>query len=249
MRQTPPARPWTPSGGRASRKSIQGILGTCALPITFAFGAFFALQDDKIDLTKDLCEKLFVASMLHDIAITGEKDTPRIDPCFGFRGAREASALVSRHWSPKDRIELEEAICRHLNPRLPKGSSVMAQLMQAGTGLDYASVGYFRLPKEIVDAGSPGLPPLASSSSPATPLSTGTITKLRTSLQQSVERNGPVRYGDPTGGLRTCFHPPMPPSMTSRRSATTIINAIYSEPCPPSASASPSSQPNHRTKR
>ena len=96
-------------------------------------------------------ELFYVASMLHDLALTEQLRGYAPMPCFGARAAILASDWAQRRGWPEDRCAtLADAICLHLNVEVPPEHGPEAQLLQAGAGLDVIGLRHWQLTAETV---------------------------------------------------------------------------------------------------
>ena len=105
---------------------------------TFGFAQLFA---QRAGVEFDL-EVLWVASMLHDVALgEGATTSSGASPCFAVRGATGARSLAQRHgWSDEAQRRLAEAITLHLNLRVTRRRSVEGHLLNLGSALDVAGM-------------------------------------------------------------------------------------------------------------
>jgi hypothetical protein len=117
---------------------------------TYVWGALLG----EIDGHRPDQELLFVAAMLHDLALTDAyRDVPPGIPCFGVRGAVAASAWAAEQGWPEQRCtKLGDAISLHLNVAVPAQHGPEAQLLQAGAGLDVIGLRHWELAPPTVDA-------------------------------------------------------------------------------------------------
>jgi hypothetical protein len=107
-------------------------------------------------------EVLFVAAMLHDVGLTDayrRGSDPGLvpgyagmdEPCFAVRGALVARRLAALHgWSAASSDVLGEAICLHLNVRVPHSTGVEASLLNAASALDAIRLGSYKLGRNWV---------------------------------------------------------------------------------------------------
>lgn len=107
-------------------------------------------------------EMLFVASMLHDVGLTGEfkqgSDTGLVPgyerkdaPCFAVRGADVARGLTTNNgWSASRSDSLAEAITIHVNVRVASSRGVVGHLLNAGSAFDVLRLGSHELPPEWI---------------------------------------------------------------------------------------------------
>jgi len=101
---------------------------------TFYWGSLLAqARDVRFDV-----ELFWVASLLHDLGLTdsfGFQDDRY--HCFAYEGALAAGEFArDGGWSIERAGELAEAICLHLNVKVPLGDEPEAHLLRAGSGLD-----------------------------------------------------------------------------------------------------------------
>ena len=98
-------------------------------------------------------ELLYVAAMLHDLALTERFRDDAPMPCFAAR-----AGIVARDWAeqrgwPTDRCAtLADAVCLHLNARVPAIHGPEAQLLQAGAGVDVIGLRSWELTPDTVAA-------------------------------------------------------------------------------------------------
>lgn len=93
-------------------------------------------------------EILFVASLLHDLAL-GEGSRPLCSqrPCLAVESAEAAGRFARRlGWDDARRQRLQEAISLHLNPRVPLALGAEAHLLHAGVALDCTGCGLAEIP-------------------------------------------------------------------------------------------------------
>lgn len=100
-----------------------------------------------IDGLEPDAELLFVAAMLHDLALTpAYRDVPSGVGCFGVRGALAAHAWAAESGWPEHRCEkLGDVISLHLNVEVQAEHGPEAQLLQAGAGLDVIGLRHWDL--------------------------------------------------------------------------------------------------------
>jgi len=101
----------------------------------------------EIDGLRPDAELLFVASMLHDLALTpAYRDHPPGIACFGVRGALAAHDwALERGWPEQRCTRLGDAISLHLNVAVSAEHGPEAQLLQAGAGLDVIGLRHWEL--------------------------------------------------------------------------------------------------------
>lgn len=99
-------------------------------------------------------ELLYVICLLHDLGLTERhfEQEPRAR-CFAVEGAWAARDLLRRVGWEEPRAEVvAEAICMHINVRLPNEATAEARLLAAGAGLDVLGRGYGSLERSDVHA-------------------------------------------------------------------------------------------------
>ncbi|UAB72237.1 HD domain-containing protein [Vibrio sp. SCSIO 43132] len=115
---------------------------------TYYFGAMFAqFKNQKPDL-----ELLYVASLMHDIGLTENYKEQARHTSFAVSGARAAYDLAEQfEYRESWRIELYEAISKHLNPYLSsRGNSIESICLQKGATLDVIGAYHFLFPKDQI---------------------------------------------------------------------------------------------------
>ena len=116
---------------------------------TYAWGMILATHDG---LHPDP-ELFYVASMLHDLALTDQFRGYAPMPCFGARAALLAHDWAqARGWPAQRCTTLADAICLHLNVEVPRERGPEAQLLQAGAGLDVIGLRHWQLTPQTVAA-------------------------------------------------------------------------------------------------
>ncbi len=116
---------------------------------TYAWGMILGAHDG---LHPDP-ELLYVAALLHDLALTEQFRGCNPMPCFGARGAILARDWAAEHGWPEPRCTtLADAICLHLNVVVPPERGPEAQLLQAGAGLDVIGLRHWQLAPQTVAA-------------------------------------------------------------------------------------------------
>jgi len=114
---------------------------------TYAWGMILAEHDG---LRPDP-ELLYVASLLHDLALTDRYRDCAPMPCFGARAALLASDWArERGWPDHRCATLADAISLHLNVAVPSTHGPEAQMLQAGAGLDVIGLRHWQLAPETV---------------------------------------------------------------------------------------------------
>ena len=96
-------------------------------------------------------ELLYVASMLHDLALTDRYRDYAPMPCFGARAGLIATDWArEREWPAHRCSTLADAISLHLNTRVPPEHGPEAQLLQAGAGVDVIGLRHWELAPQTV---------------------------------------------------------------------------------------------------
>jgi hypothetical protein len=116
---------------------------------TYVWGAMLGRHDG---LHPD-AELLYVAAMLHDLALTdGFRDYAPM-PCFAARAGIAARDWAEERGWPRHRCAtLADAVSLHLNARVPAMHGPEAQLLQAGAGLDVIGLRHWELTPGTVAA-------------------------------------------------------------------------------------------------
>jgi hypothetical protein len=97
-------------------------------------------------------ELLYVAALLHDLALTDAYRDYAPMPCFGARAGILATDWAGeRGWPGHRCATLADAISLHLNVRVPAEHGPEAQLLQAGAGLDVIGMRHWELRAETVE--------------------------------------------------------------------------------------------------
>ena len=115
---------------------------------TYFFASILAQQARaKLDT-----EFLYVASTLHDIGLTEKHNTGKQTyQCFAVEGGQVAEDFACTHgWSDTQGQRLNEAICLHLNLKIP-AEYAEAQYMTMGTSLDVVGLRFGRIPQAYLD--------------------------------------------------------------------------------------------------
>lgn len=116
---------------------------------TYAWGMILGKSDG---LSPDP-ELLYVASMLHDLALTDRFRGYAPMPCFGARAGILAGEWArERGWHEHRCARLGDVVSLHLNARVPPELGAEAQLLQAGAGLDVIGLRHWELAPETVAA-------------------------------------------------------------------------------------------------
>jgi hypothetical protein len=98
-------------------------------------------------------ELLYVAALLHDLALTDGHREAQPMPCFAARGGLIAIGWAGERGWPRERCEaLGDAISLHLNARVDPAHGPEAQLLQAGAALDVIGLRSWRLTPETIAA-------------------------------------------------------------------------------------------------
>jgi hypothetical protein len=96
-------------------------------------------------------ELLYVASMLHDFALTDTYRDANPMVCFGARGGVTAAEWAQHRGWPDHRCgTLADAISLHLNARVDPKHGPEAQLLQAGAAVDVIGLRLWELSRETV---------------------------------------------------------------------------------------------------
>jgi hypothetical protein len=114
---------------------------------TYAWGMILGQRDG---LHPDP-ELFYVASLLHDLALTDRFRDYAPMPCFGARAGVLANDWAGERGWPAHRCStLADAISLHLNARVPAEHGPEAQLLQAGAGLDVIGLRHWELSPQTV---------------------------------------------------------------------------------------------------
>jgi hypothetical protein len=98
-------------------------------------------------------ELLYVASMLHDLALTDRFRDYAPMPCFAARAGMLADAWArERGWQEHRCARLGDVVSLHLNATVPPELGPEAQLLQAGAGLDVIGLRHWELSPATVAA-------------------------------------------------------------------------------------------------
>lgn len=121
----------------ASEASTPAMLGHSLR--CWLWGDLFAQLDD-VDHDP---EALYIASLLHDIALT-EAHRPRSTDgvaCFAVHGAEVARSVLADRGAEEALVrDVAEAICLHMNVEVPRAFGAEAHLLHAAAQLDVAGV-------------------------------------------------------------------------------------------------------------
>ena len=97
-------------------------------------------------------ELLYVASLMHDVALTDAHRPPAGDPpCFAVHGGNLARSKL-RAWGAGDPFaqSVATAITLHLNVSVPVGQGVEAHLLHAAAHLDVAGTSVCKIPRTLI---------------------------------------------------------------------------------------------------
>ncbi|MEU4603738.1 HD domain-containing protein [Kribbella sp. NPDC023972] len=101
--------------------------------------------------TKPDEELLYVACLLHDIALTDDYRPPESVACFAVHGGEVArTTLTSLGAQPSYAEEVAHAIALHMNVRVPADQGLEAHLLHAGAHLDVAGTRAADLPRRAI---------------------------------------------------------------------------------------------------
>jgi cyanamide hydratase family protein with HD domain len=96
-------------------------------------------------------ELLYVACLLHDIALTDDYRPPESAACFAVHGGEVArTTLTSLGAQSSYADEVAHAIALHMNVRVPVSQGIEAHLLHAGAHLDVAGTRAADLPREAL---------------------------------------------------------------------------------------------------
>lgn len=116
---------------------------------TYTFGMILA----QLDGLRPDAELFYVASLLHDLALTERFRDFHPMPCFGARaGILAGDWARERGWDEGRCGTLADAICLHLNVAVPHRHGPEAVLLQAGAGLDVIGLRHWELAGPTVAA-------------------------------------------------------------------------------------------------
>ncbi len=102
---------------------------------TWAWAALLA-QRDALRLD---AEVLAVSCLLHDVALlpSGRPQAGLGCACFAIDGGKRALQLLREQgWAQSRALAVEDAICLHMNPHVPKGAGIEAHLLQQAAAMD-----------------------------------------------------------------------------------------------------------------
>ncbi len=151
LRAEPPPLPDTPLVQKAQALCLEACPGFLAQHClrTYAWGALLGGKDGVAYDAEVLC----VAALLHDLGHTASFRTTEEMPCFAAAGAQGALAFLERcNASPSQRERVAEAICLHMNTRVPRALGEEAHLLHAGAGLDVMGLRAGELAPELLRA-------------------------------------------------------------------------------------------------
>lgn len=117
---------------------------------TYLWGALLGILSDR----RPDRELLYVACLLHDLTLTDRyRDTVPEIRCFAGKGG-ESAARWAREWGWSERRAeaLGDAICLHLNTRVPPEQGVEAHLLNAAAALDVIGHGHWSIAPETASA-------------------------------------------------------------------------------------------------
>jgi hypothetical protein len=98
-------------------------------------------------------ELLYVACLLHDIALTDAHRPPSSAACFAVHGGEVArTTLTSLGVEPSYADDVAHAIALHMNVHVPTDEGVEAHLLHAGAHLDVAGTRAADLPRQTIRA-------------------------------------------------------------------------------------------------
>ncbi|TCO33334.1 HD domain-containing protein [Kribbella steppae] len=96
-------------------------------------------------------ELLYVACLLHDIALTDRHRPPPEAACFAVHGGEVArTTLAELGAEPSYADEVAQAIALHMNIHLPTDQGLEAHLLHAGAHLDVAGTRAGELPRQAI---------------------------------------------------------------------------------------------------
>jgi hypothetical protein len=96
-------------------------------------------------------ELLYVASLLHDIALTNNHRPPKTAACFAIHGGEVArTTLTSRGTDPSYAENVAQSIALHMNIQVPVDQGIEAHLLHAGAHLDVAGTRAGDLPRQTI---------------------------------------------------------------------------------------------------
>ncbi|MEI8409664.1 MULTISPECIES: HD domain-containing protein [unclassified Kribbella] len=129
-----------------ARSSYQGpLLGHCLRTWLWAdlFGRRDGIKPDE--------ELLYVACLLHDIALTDRHRPPPEAACFAVHGGEVArTTLISLGVDSSYADDVAQAIALHMNVHVPADQGVEAHLLHAGAHLDVAGTRAGDLPRQAI---------------------------------------------------------------------------------------------------
>jgi hypothetical protein len=127
---------------RAHRQLTPALLGHSYR--TYAFGmAVGTLENVEVDT-----ELLFVAAMLHDIGLTGPRQSVDFT-LSSSRAARDVAEEVGLSSAATETVRT--AITMHHTPGVTLDAGSVAYLLSAGAGVDVAGLKSWKLPREVLE--------------------------------------------------------------------------------------------------
>ncbi len=102
---------------------------------TWAWSTLLAQRD----ALKQDAEVLAVSCLLHDIALlpNGRPPASLRCACFAIDGGQRARRFLQEQgWADSRALAVENAICLHMNPRVPPGAGIEAHLLQQAAAMD-----------------------------------------------------------------------------------------------------------------
>src|SRR5690348_5364043 len=126
----------------------QALLNHCLR--SYAWGTILAKRD-RLEHDPEL---FYVTCLLHDLGLTDRyRDSVAGQSCFAATAATVALAWGGEHgWQAPRCTALADAICQHLNPKVPPERVIEAHLMQAGAGFDVVGIRHWEVATPTVQA-------------------------------------------------------------------------------------------------
>jgi hypothetical protein len=129
--------PDTPTVARALELLQQSVpVWLCRHSLrTWAWSTLLAQRD----ALKQDAEVLAVSCLLHDIALlpNGRPPASLRCACFAIDGGQRARLFLQEQgWADSRALAVENAICLHMNPRVPPGAGIEAHLLQQAAAMD-----------------------------------------------------------------------------------------------------------------
>jgi hypothetical protein len=132
---------------RCLELSTPGLANHCLR--VYVWGALLG-QRDRLRYDPEL---LFVASLLHDLGLTGAHAQAAGPPCFAVQGALLARDWALEHGCERSRADrIADAISLHINPRVNEDDGVEAHLVTAGAAYDVIGARYHELSRPLASA-------------------------------------------------------------------------------------------------